>query len=252
MKPAVLFAAASALLFAAPAAAQKPSAPPAAEEAPDDDEGLLAALQEAVAAMRREMYAPGPAVAGWNVGGADPDSDLRSAGADNHFFLLSSDQGTQVVMLTRRPIADFAPASWRVVDTYGSAATTLDNPFVQFMPLSARYVMAVRANGRRVATVDCAEPIENAVLYELPDAVATEEDETVPIFFRIALLASEGQTTCTRYDRVGEAYRTRVFLPDGRSLPQFDDEDNRVTIVPAAPLDRLLRFIPPSAPGSTT
>jgi hypothetical protein len=48
-------------------------------------------------------------------------------------------------------------------------------------------------------------------------------------------------TICWRYDREGEAYRVRYFLPDGRTLPRFDADDERVRIVPAAPLDRLLK-----------
>jgi hypothetical protein len=252
MKLSPTLAAFGALLLAAPAAAQKPDNPPAAQGEPEEEQALLAALQEAVAQMRQEMFAPGAAVPGWNEGGANPDADLRAAGADDHYYLLTSEDGTEVVMMTRRPIADFAPAGWRVVDTYGSASSSLDNPFVQFIPLSAHYVMGVRANGRRVGSVDCTDPIENAVLYEVPEAPETEDDETLPFYFRIALLASEGQSTCTRYDRDGEGYRFRTFLPDGRSLPQLNDDGDRMTIVPAAPLGRLLRFIDRSAPGSST
>ena len=46
---------------------------------------------------------------------------------------------------------------------------------------------------------------------------------------------------CTRYDADGAAYRLRAFLPDGRSLPQLDDVGERLRIVPAAPLESLLR-----------
>jgi hypothetical protein len=253
MKPVALFAAAAgAFVLAAPVAAQKPPSAPSEQEAAGDEQAMLAALQEAVAQLRSEMYAPGPAVANWNVGGADPDADLRRAGADDHYYLLTTADGTEVAMLTRRPIADFAPAGWRVVDSYGSAAATLDNPVVQFIPLSAHYIMGVRADGRRVGSVDCTDPIENAVLYEVPDAPQTEDDETLPIFFRIALLASEDQSICTRYDRDGEGYRMRTFLPDGRSLPQFDHAEDRITIIPAGPIDRLLRYVPRAAAGPST
>ena len=238
--PASMIAAAALALPAAGAAQLPPT--PAPETAPvGEEEAMLEALREAVASMRRHMFAPGPAVEGWDQGGADPDSELRAAGAERHFFRLSSDDGPSVVMLTRRPIADFAPAEWRIVDSYGSSRTELANPFVQFTSLTPRYVIGVRANSRRVASVDCSDAPENAILYEVPGAPGSADDEQIPFFFRIALLAGEGQVVCSRYEREAEGYRVRAFLPDGRSLPQLDDESERLTIVPAAPLDMLLR-----------
>jgi hypothetical protein len=220
---------------------------PESEQMPDSEQ-MLVALRGAVTAMRTELFAPGPPVEGWNQGGADPDSDLRAAGADSHFFLLRSDDGPSVVLLTGRSIAALAPEEWRIADSYGSSAVRLANPFVQFMAITPRYVLAVRANSRRVASVDCADPVANAILYERPDAPESPRDVDVPIWFRLALLAAEDQVVCSRYDPVGEGYRIRAFLPDGRSLPQLDDDSERVTIVPAAPLETLLRLPDAAAP----
>lgn len=248
MKALALWAAAAAL--ALPAAPAVAAPPPVGEEATTgDDDDIVEVLRAAVASLRERMFAPGPLVDGWDRGGGDPDGELRAAGADRHAFLLSSSEGPSVVMLTRRPIADFAPAHWRAVDSYGSSAPPLDNPFVQFTVLTPRYVLAARANSRRIGDVDCADPIENAVLYEVPNVLASADDEDIPIFFRIALLAGERQVVCSRYDRDGEAYRVRAFLPDGRSLPQLDDEEERLTIVPLGPLDALLRAADRSAAG---
>jgi hypothetical protein len=245
MKPLFLLAAAALILAApAPLAAQKPGAgaPPAAEPEAPSEEDMLAALRGAVTAMRESIFAPGPAVQGWNVGGADPDGEARAAGAETHWLhLTGGEDGPSVVMLTRRGIADFAPAGWRIADSYGTRAAALDNPFVQFGRLSPRYVLALRANSRRVGTADCSDPISHAILYEVPGAPESPEDEDMPLLFRIALLAGEDQVSCTRYDRDGAAYRLRAFLPDGRSLPQQDDEGERLRVVPAAPLESLLR-----------
>jgi hypothetical protein len=230
-------------MLALPAAAPAQMDPPAEVEAdaPADAQQLLAALRQMVVAMRAEAYAPGPRVEGWDRGGADPDADLRAAGADNHYFLLSSSEGPEVVMLTGRPIAALAPDDWQIVDSYGSSATAVANPFVQFAAMSPRYVLAIRANSRRVASVDCSDPITNAILYERPDAPASPADADMPILFRILMLAGEDQVTCSRYDREGSGYRVRAFLPDGRSLPQLDTDGERITIVPAASLESLLR-----------
>ena len=242
--------ASAALLFAPlPAVAQgKPGADASPAEMDEEAgaEELLATLRTAVSEMRREMFAPGPAVEGWNRDGADPDAELRAAGTSGHYLLLSAASGTSVVMLTDRRIADLAPAAWRVADSYGSATEAVANPFIQFTALTPRYVIAARANSRRVDTVDCSDPPTHAILYEVPDAPESPSDAEMPLFFRIALLASEEQVVCTRYVREGAAYRPFAFLPDGRSLPQLDEADERVTVVPAAPLETLLRAAAPA------
>ncbi len=236
MKSLVYLAGAALLALAPPAFAQLP-----APEPQDDAQQLLAALREMVASTRAEMFAPGPEVPGWNEGGEDPDAALRRAGADDHVFLITSPDGPAVVMLTRRPVSDFAPADWTIVDSYGSSATTLANPFVQFISLTSHYVIGLRASSRREASVDCADPVANAILYEVPGAPVSSRDDDMPIWFRIALLAAEEQVVCSRYERAGDGWTSRAFLPDGRSLPGLDDEGERISIVPAGPVDELLR-----------
>lgn len=231
------------ILLAAPlaaAGAQPPAEQPSASEA----EQMLAELRTAVAAMREEMYRPGPLVTGWNAGGADPDAELRAAGADRHVFLLRlGDDPPGVIMLTNRGIRDFAPAEWQVVDSYGSASEPVESPTVQFSWLSPRYVIGTRGGGFRRHTVDCGTGIAHALLYEVPGETMTEEDEMARLMFRLALLAGEGVTTCTRWEGNRAAGWTgRALLPDGRSLPGLEGEDEeRLTIVPAAPLAELMR-----------
>lgn len=230
------------LLAAAPAAAAaKPTAE--APEAPSEAE-VLAQLRAAVEAMRQELYRPGPLVPGWNVGGADPDRELLAAGADRHYFLLrAAGEPPSVIILSDRRIADFAPSAWRVVDSYGSATDAVERPFVQFSHLSPRFVIGTRANGFRRDNVDCSDGIAHALLYELPGETTTEEDEAAPMMFRLALLAMEGVTTCTRYEGSRAAgWSTRPLLPDGRSLPALEARGGeRLSIVPAAPVDQLMQ-----------
>jgi hypothetical protein len=233
----------SALLLAAAPFAEAASKPTV--EAPEaaETEDIVEQLRAAVAALREEVFRPGPPIPGWNVGGGDPDAELAAAGADRHYLLLSSDDGEKsVVILTPRPIADFAPASWRVVDSYGSAADAVERPFVQFSPLSPRYVIATRANGFRRDTIDCSDRVAHALLYELPGTAMTEADEMSPMLFRLGLLAMEGMTSCTRYEGSrAQGWLARPLLPDGRSLPALAEPVERATIVPAAPVDELMR-----------
>ena len=231
------------------AAALALAGPPAAAQ---ETTGFMSVeeMQRVVTQLRERMYAPGDAVAGWNRGGADPDGVLRAAGADRFYYLIHRTGGDSVAILTDRPFASVAPAKWRVVDTYGDSSARVDNGVIQFDPLSDRYVMAVRAETERRGGVDCIGAIVNATLYERPGARARPDDDSVPLFFRLGLLAAEGQTVCTRYEGSREAgWRGRNFTADGHSLAALDDEFERITIVPAAPVDSLIVYRPAPTQG---
>lgn len=227
-------------LLAAPAAAQETTGFPSLED-----------MQRMVSQLRERMFAPGAALPGWNRGGANPDAELRRAGADRFYYRLSKPSGDSVVILTARPLTSFVPEGWRVVDTYGDSAAAAENPVLQFEAMSERYVIGLRAASARRGDVDCIDGIANATLYERPGAPTTADDETLPLLFRLFLLAGEGQTVCTRYEGSREAgWRGRAFTSDGRALPELDEAEERITIVPAAPIERLITFRPRPAEGA--
>jgi hypothetical protein len=231
-----LIAAASLLALAPAAAAVQPAAEPELSE-----QEMIAQLQRAVASMREELFRPGERVEGWDRGGSDPDAELLAAGADRHYYLISSEDGPSVVILTARRISDFAPSSWRAVDSYGSAVDAVDRPFVQFSRLSPHYVVATRSNSFRRGGADCTDRTAHAMLYELPGDAVSEQDEAAPIMFRLGLLALEGQTVCTRYDGDRAAgWTMRAFRPDGAPLPALERPGERLTIVPASSIEALM------------
>jgi hypothetical protein len=224
-------------LLPAPVLAQAPQA---------GEADALAQIRTAVERMRAEMLRPGERVEGWDQGGADPDAELRALGADRYYQLNRGVDGTGVTILTDRPIRDFAPAGWRVVDSYGEAAERLEHPQLDFLPFSERYVIASRSSSWRQNDAGCFRSLSHALLYEVPGAPVSAEDAVVPMMFRIMILAMDGQTVCVRMDGTRErGYRARYFLPDGRTLPMLTDANDLLTIVPAAPLDRLLHANPP-------
>jgi hypothetical protein len=112
-------------------------------------------------------------------------------------------------------------------------------------------VFASRGQYQRRGEIDCTAGITNALLYEVPGAAASPDDEAIPIMFRMLILAMEGQEVCVRAD--GDAvrgYRSRTFLPDGRLLPELTGE-SVTTIVPSAPIDRLIAPPPPPRPPTS-
>jgi hypothetical protein len=253
MNRTLVFAAVAALLMLpAPIARATPELPAAQQS---DEEEALAGLQAAIAEMRAAMLRPGDRVEGWDVGGADLDAEIRARGADRHYSVTSGDRGTSVGILTDRPIRDFVPAGWRVVDSFGSETADLDDVEVGFEALSPRFVVGVRGEIRRVNDVACFGSIDHALLFEVPGAPSRADDDMMPVFFRMGVLAMEGQTICVRADGDDQnGYRLRYFLPDGRLLPELTDANEITRIVPAAPIDTLLEPPPEPArgPGPTT
>jgi hypothetical protein len=229
-------------LFASALCAAVPPAPAAAQTSGEQDVQIadVEMLRRTVEQLRASMFRPGQRVAGWDRGGADPDADLRSMG-EGFFFLHRDSAGTSVGIITQRPLSDFAPAGWRVVDSYGSLDESLPSPQLDFVHLSPRYVIGTRTQFERRRDVDCSSGYSGALLYEVPDAPAGPDDESIPIMFRLLILALEDQEICVRTEgSAASGYRGRMFRPDGTELPELSDPEGVTTIVPAAPIERLL------------
>jgi hypothetical protein len=130
-------------LFSALAAGALAAAAPAWAEIPEtrirpqqSEQSELDRFRAAVDETRRTLFSPGPRVESWDRGGVDVDSDLRALGADRFYLLNPSSSGPQIAILTDRPISDFVPAVWRVVDSYGEAGQAVENPGLEFAMLS--------------------------------------------------------------------------------------------------------------------
>ena len=210
--------------------------------------------EKAIRQLRDLMFPAGERVEDWDVGGADPEAAVRAMGADKYYLLeTDASDGTSIVtILTARPISEIAPSGWRVVKSYGAVDTPLDNPSVAFGYLTPRFVLAGRGNGIRTRDADCSNTIGHAILYEVPGAPEAPEDRDIPDLFDGLMLAIDGQTLCARFDGdPKKGFSARYFLPDGRLLlnPDRSVPASRVEIVPAAPIDTLIKP-PPPAPAT--
>lgn len=207
------------------------------------------AFRAMVDQLRSDVLRPGDTIEGWNVGGADPDAALRAKGADRFYFLESDGEDRNVAILTDRRITDFAPPRWRVVDTYGSPIAYAERPTIGFTGLGGRYYIGMRQDSLRENNVDCSRKTTHALLFEDPDGPAGDMDAQSAIgLFRVVLLAMEGQTICARSEGDAEkGWNVRYLLPDGRALPVMNEPPTHLAIVPAAPVDTLVRNAPPPA-----
>ncbi len=227
--------------LAAAMAIQAPAAPSTDTARPwlADPENA-ARYQALVASIRADMFRAGEKVAGWDRGGADPDSELRAGGGRLYYQIDKAGGVKEVVLLTDRPIAEIAPDHWRAVASYGSPSAPADNAIVQFAPLGEHHVMAMRGGSWRKKDVDCIRGITHAVLFAKPSAPPSPSEGPPPDFlFNLVLDAAAGQTICSRYEGTRETgWEVRHFLPDGRLV--VEKHPSRMRIVPAAPLDTLI------------
>lgn len=236
--PAIAAVCAVALLAAAPAAAAQEQAAQA---------GPAAEIQSIVDRMRTELMAPGDIVPGWDKGGADPDSELRAKGADKFYFVSEEGGSRDVLILTDRRISDFAPEGWQAIDSYGSPVDYAENPVLEFAALDGDHAVGLRAGTYRENGIDCTKTPVHAILYRRSGAAQEPgEDEIPPGFlFRILMLGLEGQVICSRSDPLpGGGWRIRALRPDGRDLKMLNEKPRTLTIVPAAPIDQLVRAEP--------
>lgn len=219
-------------------------APAAAQPSPT---ALPPELKALVDNTRSEQLKPGPVVAGWNVGGADPNAEIERRGADKHYFLEEHDDGdADVSIRTTRRIDSLAPAAWRPIDSFGSAVDYVERPTVSFSPLGTRYAIGARSGEWRENGIDCGKGPSHAILYERPDGPKDDldRDEAI-VLFRITMLAIEHQTVCARHDgNARDGWRTRLMLRDGRDLPELNKGQSRLRIVPAAPVESLVKGKP--------
>lgn len=67
----------------------------------------------------------------------------------------------------------------------------------------------------------------------------------VATFDRVA-----AREVCVVYQREGNAFAARSYLPDGRSLPQINAESTLLRIMPANGLSAFMRDAVPALPAS--
>jgi len=212
----------------------------AAQPAPAGPESIAAAIEQ----MRAAMLTAGPVLDGWRQS-EDPAAALEKLGTDTHYFVIEDVNGQQVSILTSRRLDDFAPPSWRVVDSYGSPVAYAENPSLAFLPLGERYAIGGRVGQWRENGLDCSKGPTHAILYERTDSAAKEDAEAAIGMFRMTMLALEGQTICSHAaGNPQTGWRITALLPDGRSLPELNKDETRMRIVPAGPVDRLVKGKP--------
>jgi hypothetical protein len=237
MSRAFIFAV-SVLLLAGPASAN-----------PTDNAAVLSQAEEAQAILdtaMAQLMRPGPRRADWNRGGVDLHSVAQAApGGEARNFILSTDKdGDRTVMISGATDATrFVPADWKPVYRAGSGVSSGEPIDVTFGRLDGQSYFAGMQARKRVGDAYCSTGGMMGVLYTDPKPVADSQlpKGAAEALFAMMIKRFEKQTICWRYDPDGDGYLVSHYLEDGQSLPALDEAGYRVRLVPAAPVDQLLK-----------
>jgi hypothetical protein len=196
-------------------------------------------LQAIVAPVSDANFEPGEAVAGWRESGINVRAETGTSGG-----------------LSGKVLVVDEPRLWQIVDLSGTASPDLTG----FTSLRLRAAPPGGANemgylsfvpGLWIALETHHIERGNALCYtgligiELFSRFPLTELDENTIYTVAAIAANFDQMAareyCVVYDRKGDTYRGRSFLPDGRTLPQMDTDTDWIGTMPVAELSAFMR-----------
>ncbi len=247
----------------APAAiSDEPSASEAAATGPDRplagmDEAQIVAffdlmsatdeLEALLAPAIATMLEPGEAVPGWRESGVDILAELgaRDGGVAGN---LLRDDDTAVLSVTdfsgnaAPDLPGFTSVRLRAAPPGGASQTV-------YASFESGVWMVLEMQPIRRGNAFCYTGLNGVTLYSREPLSAWDEGTTylmaamVATFDRVA-----DREVCVVYQREGNAFASRSYLPDGRSLPYLDAESTLVRVMPAAGLSAFIRDAVPALP----
>lgn len=227
------------ILVLAGAATATPSNDPAYSE---QNQAIQAAMDAAMA----ELMRPGPRQDGWDKGGVDIYGLAESAPggtAANYLLEVDREGERSVVIIHAEDPGRHIPERWKSLLHAGSSKEPAGAHVLTFARIDGPFYLAGWENFRRVGDAFCSLGNIGGELYESADqAIETELPRAmIPAIFLATAKRLEEQPMCWRYDRDGDGFKVTYFLEDGRTLPGLNEYKERVTLVPAGPIDQLLK-----------
>ena len=205
---------------------------------------LKAAIMDAVGTAEAKIFQPGPMVAEWNKGGVDLKAAVaaKPGGLARNYLLAVDNEGEPTVTIySSGPVSGFIPPSWKRIIGIGDIDGGGSDGFLEFANLDGGYYVVARGLSRRVGDADCSSSPIGAGLYLAPDNAETMPREVATAIFEATAAMVSKHTVCETYKASAAGYSVRYFLEDGRSLPAMDEDQDQISIVPAQPVDQLLK-----------
>lgn len=205
-------------------------------------------LDSQLALMVEEMLEPGDPVPGWRETGVDILAELAAREGGLSANLLR-DEDTEVLSvsdLSGKAAPDVAGFS-RLVLRASSPGGVDERTFVSFAPgvwLEMTTQRTMRGNAM------CYSGLYGMILHSKVPATEQSIDELLPTIVAVNMIDRfAAREFCLVYQRDGDGFRTRSFLPDGRSLPKLDANSTLLRVMPAPDLSAFIRETVPVAPA---
>lgn len=212
---------------------------------------LLAAsaeLDAVVAPAIEQLLEPGEPVPGWRESGIDILAELNAREGGLAANMLRDDD-TEVLSVT-----DMSGKA--VPDLTGFTSLTLrptppggidERVFASFAP---GIWLEIASQRKMRGMAMCYGGLLGLTMHSKRPVTEQTMDELFATIVAVGMIDRLGSREyCVVYDRVGDAYRTRSFLPDGRSLPQLDADPTLLRVMPVSDLSAFIRDTVPVAPA---
>lgn len=204
-------------------------------------------LDAELAPVIEQLLEPGEVVSDWRESGIDLLAELAARDGGLAASLLR-DEDAEVLSVTdlsgkaAPDLAGFAPLALRASPPGGID----ERVFMSFAP---GIWLEVATQRKMRGTAMCYGGLFGLTLHSKRPVTEQTMDELFPTIIAVSMIDRLGSREfCLVYERVGDAYRARSFLPDGRSLPKLDADSTLLRVMPAAELSAYLRDTVPTAP----
>lgn len=205
-------------------------------------------LEAELAPVIEQLLEPGEMVPGWRESGIDILAELAVRDGGLAASVLR-DEDTEVLSITdlsgraAPDLAGFTPLALRPAPP-GSIDERVLMSFAPGIWLELATQRKLRG------TAMCYGGLFGLTLHSKRPVTEQTLDELFPTIVAVGMIDRLGsREVCLVYERAGDAYRTRSFLPDGRTLPKVDADSTLLRIMPASDLSAYIRNTAPSAPA---
>ena len=193
-----------------------------------------------LAPMIEEVFEPGEPVPGWQELGVDILAELgaREGGLAGNLLRDEDKEVPTVTDLSGTAAPDLSGFS-RLVLRADPPGGVNERSFGSFTP---GMWLEISAQRRLRGTAHCYTGLTGITLHSRVPVTEQSMGELVTTIVGVSLndrVAS--REFCIVYERAGEGYRKRSFLPDGRSLPALDGMPTVLRIMPASELEDFIR-----------
>lgn len=197
------------------------------------------AMQDEIAPVMAELFEPGAPLPDWRTRGVDLIAELgaRDGGLAGNLLRDDDTEVLSVMDLSGKAAPDLTGFSR--LRLRAAPEGTAEITYASFSP---GVWLAVESRRTLRGTAHCYDSANGITVYSTTPPNSWDIYTTFSLIGIVALFEAMGDREfCSIHEREGDAFRVRMVLPDGRSLPNLDAQATLVRIMPASELSAVLR-----------